>query len=562
MLSVSRLRLRSKALVAPALFALAAAAMTWQAVHRYEADLLEQRGATLRAVIQSALATLGHFAEAEQRGEMAHDDAERAARATVGRLRYGNGDYVFALTLDAVSKIHPNASFLNKPNEALPDGPGKASRDTVAAVKGRAEALILAKVPRAAGGELVPKLILAMPFEPWHWVVGTGIYIDDLATAVQAYAIKLAAIALTATIFASLLAWYVLHEFDRALRRLLSGMGRIAAGDLTASASARDLARQDEAGRLARALETVRASLDEAAQRRTLEEKAQQVTLERGHARARIADAFEAKLRGVAGEVSTAVNAVEGTARLLDGATGAAIENAQMASASAALASDNVQCAAAGAEELSASIAEVTHQIARAAQVTADAVAEIRESSRIVCELAGRAGQIGDVVGMIRTIAGQTNLLALNATIEAARAGEAGKGFAVVAAEVKGLASQTSRATESVQAQVQAVQDGTTAAVAAIARIECTAEQMNEIARDMAAAMTQQSEAACEIARNVQALAGGTADASSQIAQASSRAEEAAQGATGLLGSTVALSAVARTLREEMDGFLNELRAA
>ena len=104
-----------------------------------------------------------------------------------------------------------------------------------------------------------------------------------------------------------------------------------------------------------------------------------------------------------------------------------------------------------------------------------------------------QAQKIGAVVELIQAIASQTNLLALNATIEAARAGEAGKGFAVVASEVKGLASQTAKATEEISAQIGAMQSSTNEAVVAIASINKTIGRMNEIASAIAAAVEQQA---------------------------------------------------------------------
>ena len=78
-----------------------------------------------------------------------------------------------------------------------------------------------------------------------------------------------------------------------------------------------------------------------------------------------------------------------------------------------------------------------------------------------MARLSQAAQKIGDIVGLISTIAGQTNLLALNATIEAARAGDAGKGFAVVASEVKSLADQTAKATAEISAQIEEIQAST-----------------------------------------------------------------------------------------------------
>ena len=107
--------------------------------------------------------------------------------------------------------------------------------------------------------------------------------------------------------------------------------------------------------------------------------------------------------------------------------------------------------------------------------------------------------------------------MALNATIEAARAGEAGKGFAVVAAEVKNLATQTSKATEEIGAQITSVQGATQNAVNAIASIGKTIGEIDQISTAIAAAVEQQGAATQEIARNVEEAAKGTQEVSSNI---------------------------------------------
>ncbi|MCV0424094.1 MAG: PAS domain-containing methyl-accepting chemotaxis protein [Roseibium sp.] len=171
--------------------------------------------------------------------------------------------------------------------------------------------------------------------------------------------------------------------------------------------------------------------------------------------------------------------------------------------------SSSVQTVAAAAEELVASIQEISRQVQVALEVSQNAVGEAERSSEIMSGLSEDAKTIGSVIELIDGIADQTNLLALNATIEAARAGEAGKGFAVVASEVKNLASQTSKATEEISAQVSSVQETTENAVDAIASIMAVIKNIGEIATSISTAVEEQTAVTNDISSNMQSAAQG-----------------------------------------------------
>jgi methyl-accepting chemotaxis protein len=204
--------------------------------------------------------------------------------------------------------------------------------------------------------------------------------------------------------------------------------------------------------------------------------------------------------------------------------------------------SGKVQDVAAGVEELSSSIREISTQVNQALDISQKAVAQAEETNTLVEGLVAAAGEIDKVIRLINDIASQTNLLALNATIEAARAGDAGKGFAVVANEVKGLASQTTRATEEIASQVSAVQSATEQAVTAIRSITTTIEQVNGISSNIAAAVEEQTAVTSGISTNMQVAAEGVdavvdsigeiAEATSRINQATSTVREAASRVT------------------------------
>lgn len=170
--------------------------------------------------------------------------------------------------------------------------------------------------------------------------------------------------------------------------------------------------------------------------------------------------------------------------------------------------------------------------------------------------------RIGDVVGLIATIAGQTNLLALNATIEAARAGDAGRGFAVVAAEVKELANRTARATEEISDQIGRVQGATGQAASAIGGITARIREIGAVANGIAAAVEEQGAATQESVRNVARAATGTGAVTSNIAGVARASEETGAAAAQVLASASELSRQSEHLSAEVTRFLGTVRAA
>ena len=224
-------------------------------------------------------------------------------------------------------------------------------------------------------------------------------------------------------------------------------------------------------------------------------------------------------------------------------------------------ASINVETAASAADELASSIGEIGRQLAATATIVREAVGEARDTNAQIAALAIAAEKIGDVIKLIRAIAGQTNLLALNATIEAARAGDAGKGFAVVAAEVKSLAVQTAKATEDISTLIKSVQGATAGAVDAIGRIAARMQEIDGCATAVSTSVEQQSAATSEISQNVTGAADGAKLVVSVLADVAGAAGETRRSANGVLSASEAVEAAAAELRSEIEGFLARVAA-
>ncbi|GIE85115.1 methyl-accepting chemotaxis protein [Actinoplanes regularis] len=192
----------------------------------------------------------------------------------------------------------------------------------------------------------------------------------------------------------------------------------------------------------------------------------------------------------------------------------------------------HVQSVAAASEQMGMSIREIAENANVAAQVGTNAVQLAESTNQTVTKLGESSQEIGNVIKMITAIAEQTNLLALNATIEAARAGDAGKGFAVVASEVKDLAQETSKATDDISRRINAIQNDSQGAVAAIAEITHVIDKINEYQTIIASAVEEQTATTHEINRSVSQAATG----SERIASNLSGVSEAAQGVAAGIG--------------------------
>lgn len=229
---------------------------------------------------------------------------------------------------------------------------------------------------------------------------------------------------------------------------------------------------------------------------------------------------------------------------------------------SAQSAGQNVNNVSAATEELTASIQEISQQLANTNRMAQEAQGISSSTVEKMQVLENSASEIGSVIGIISDIAEQTNLLALNATIEAARAGDAGKGFAVVASEVKNLASETAKATEQVQAQIERIQNDTGEAVDFIQRISKSIEELTDNMTAIAAAMEQQTSATQEISRNVSEASHGTSDVVQNIGDVSESTRQTQETSANVSDIATELSQKSDALKRSIDSFIKNIQAA
>jgi methyl-accepting chemotaxis protein len=344
------------------------------------------------------------------------------------------------------------------------------------------------------------------------------------------------------------------------LHTISDAMLKVASGDLTVDTGY--ALRRDEIGALAGALETFKQQAADKLRIEAQERERNSGATARQQAIESYVGEFESMVRQSLRELGDASSRMRTTSAgmtTISSQTNARVEVAERASGEASM---SVETVASASEELSASIDDISRQATHAAGIASRAVNRAQETDSTVQGLAKSAGRIGEVVGLINSIAAQTNLLALNATIEAARAGEAGRGFAVVASEVKSLASQTAKATEDISEQIADIQKVANEAIDAIKGIGSIIGEVNEVATAIAAAVQEQGAATQEITRSTQHAAQGTKNVSDNITGVKADADAAASAAEDVKHASETLETQSQQLGNQVTEFLGKIRAA
>ena len=520
------------------------------------ARIQEDRLTLLRVVAGTAVKIAGGFQAQVEHGLLSREEAQRRAAATISTMRYFDNQYLWINTVDYRMVMHPIKPALDGQDiRAIRDPTGHAFfAEAADIVRAHGSGTVSYFWPRPGAVTASPKLSYVQGFTPWGWVIGTGVYVDDLAVARLHLAAALSGLGLIAALVTGGAIALLARSVVRPLRSLTTRTTQLSSGDLDAAIPFSD--RSDELGALARALtilqENSRARLrleEDAATDRVIRDRRQALmdtlTLDFGT----VISGVLTRMGGSAERMATCARDMsEGMQRTRRTASDTADE--------CGVAARDLATVAAAVVQLASSVAEISRQVAHTTTATQEAVRLARETDTSFTQLADAGKRIGDIGQTISGIAGQTNLLALNATIEAARAGEAGRGFAVVAGEVKALAGQAASATAEIGQNVAAIGHRTTQTAQAIRAVGSAITQVDTVSAAIAAAVDQQGSATREISVSIETVTrtgGHTAAAMREFVADADRTEELSR---AVLAASAEIGVVASTLRNEVDMFL------
>lgn len=561
---LSNIRISRKFLIIVAVLTVGIFLMSFLNARAQYDTLLKEKMLKTRHLTEVVNTAIGQTYELYTKGEITEDEAKADAMKIVSALRYEGKEYFWISNTQGQAVMHP----------ILPDLVGKDLATTNPKVYelfsgmarrletegGKSSYNYMWPKPGQDKTVLYEKTSYIILFKPWGWVIGTGIYIDDLKAQYTDTLYKNVAFSVGILVVMFLLGYIVLRNFTVPLAEITNGMQKLSTGDL--KIEVRHTKRRDEIGQIARAFDIFKQN---AIDKIALEEEQQAAKLraeeEKKRAMQFLSQEFEESVGKMISGILSAFGNLQASAAKMQESALLSMQKSNEAASFSGIASSNVHAVAAAAEEMNVSNREISLQTQKSNTTSNEAMMEARNSTTIIQDLSKGTQQVGEILVLIQNIAEQTNLLALNATIEAARAGEAGKGFAVVASEVKSLALETSNATEGISGQIESMRSLMSKAVAAIENISHVIAQINEGTVIVSTAMEEQSAASNEIARGAQEAASGTSAVSENLASLKSISEETGEAIDRFVAELTDVSHQTGLLRRSVEGFVARINA-
>ena len=427
----------------------------------------------VRQTTQTAAGVLQWAYDLEASGKMPREEAQALAKNAISRMRYGNDDYIFVSDMQTPANIlvHPKTELLGKPIQAKVDG--VLLLDYFAQKVRKENAGFLKYLwPKPGESEPVMKVSYVQGFEPWGWVIGTGLYVDDIESAFLSIASNAALVVLVAAMGLLFIAYHISRSISRGVGKAVQVVDAIAQGDLSKDFKSRG---RDEIARLLDALMLMQSSL----------------------------------LNMVSSVRSGAESLSVASAQIAQGNNDLSARTESQASA--------LEQTAASMEQMGTTISQNADSAQKANQLARSASTIAVQGGTVVAEVVGTmkgindaSHKISEIIGVIDGIAFQTNILALNAAVEAARAGEQGRGFAVVASEVRSLAGRSADAAREIKmlinASVEKVEQGTELvdkAGATMTEVVSSIKSVTDIMGEINSASTEQAQGVHQVVEAV-----------------------------------------------------------
>ncbi len=512
------------------------------ALNQLHTLLSDEKVRQVKALAESGHSIVQMYYDKFSAGELSEEAARAAALEHIGAVRYEGENYIWINDTDQRLLMHPVKPSLNGKLMAGTKDPNgfllfQAFVDTA---KQQGEGRVAYSWPRPGSDKPVPKISYVKLFQPWDWVVGTGIYVDDLRSAFWASGRVLGGLAVLILALLGISVALVIRSVVNPINLAASAMKDIGEGDGDLTVRL-EVENKDEISLLAAGFnafvdkteQSVIQVRDATSEIATASEELSTITRSNNES----VDQQHKELH----QVATAVTEMSATIREI-------AESAEKAAGSALSANDSAVAGNQVVEQLFATNERLAKEVSGIAEV--------------IQKLRGESDSIGSVVDVIRGIAEQTNLLALNAAIEAARAGEQGRGFAVVADEVRTLASRTQQSTSEIQEMIENLQGGAGKAVSAIdTGQKITAETVDQTteARDAlqaivsAVATIRDMNAQIATAAEEQTVAAHEIDKS--VTDISQLSEQSAQNSEHTLAASRELAELSERMRDVVNQF-------